>query len=153
MNDHDWFSRTLTLPDAGQFPAIATRLARGDADEARALWDAWRHYVRTIPPLPDDARVAVFAAHLRRGVEKALCITYPHVAWVARWGGDPTTVPHLIWELLADDAPLTGSAVRLSAGQPGQSLVIERVQAGGTRLSPEARGPFTLTAMRDDGTT
>lgn len=145
MSDRDWFVHALALPEAAQFSAIVTRLARLarlDADGAVALWEAWREYVAETLGPPEDAHPDAFALHLRRGVERAASADYPHVAWVAAGERDPARVSPSAWRLLADDVPLTEATIRVWANQPGIPLVVERVRAGGAILPTAARGPF-----------
>lgn len=146
MPESDWFARTLALPSGAQFPAIATRLARLDADGAVTLWKAWQGYVVETPGMEKDARRHAFALHLRQGVERVVSTEHRHVAWVAVGEGDPARVSAsaLVWELLADDTPLTDGAIRAWAGRSGAFLVVERVRAGGALLPDNARGPFIL---------
>jgi len=80
VSDDAWFTRILALPDAAQFPAIVSRLARLDADGATALWEAWRGFVAETPGLAENAGTQTFATHLRRGVERAVSAGYRHVA-------------------------------------------------------------------------
>lgn len=150
MTDADWFARTLALPDTARFPAVVTRLVRGDADAALAVWEAWRTYVAALPGAANDARADIFAADLRRGVERATGAGYRHLAWVAAWDGDPAAVPESAWSLLADDAPLTADTIRAWAGRSGQRLVVLRVRSGGSPLPPESRGPFFIAASDKD---
>jgi len=144
MTATDWFEQTLRLPERAMLPAVATKLARGDADDAVALWEAWRAYVAETPGMLADERAHALAATLRRSVETLACTAYADVAWAAQWRGAPDAVPDLAWDLLVSDAPLTASALRSRAGTPGMPLVVSRVQAGGKRLPNAERGPFVL---------
>ncbi len=146
MTVTEWFGQTLRLPERAMLPAIATKLARGDADDAVDLWGAWRAYVGETPGVLADPRAHAFAATLRRPVETLACTAYADVAWVASWRGVPDAVPDLAWELLVSNTPLTASTLRPRVGEPGMPLVVSRVQAGGKRLPGAERGPFILSA-------
>jgi len=150
---NDWFAQTLQLPEQALLSAVAVKLARSrgredvdaDADnDAVAVWIAWRAYVQETPGALADMRVHRFARTLRQVVETLACNTYTNVAWVAAWRGASDTVPDLAWDLLVSDTPLTESAIRPRAMQPGMPLVITRVQANGERLPLAARGPFVV---------
>lgn len=141
-----WFTHTLQLPGAAMLPAIAVPLARMDADEAAALWEAWREYVPTVRA---SERATRFAAVLRRGVETAVCTTYPDVAWVAVGEGEPEAVPESGWHLLLHDTPLTADTIRLllpAGGSPLGSMpvIVHLVQRRGERVPRAERGPFRL---------
>ena len=150
---NDWFAQTLQLPEQALLSAVVVKLARSrgredadaDADnDAVAVWVAWRAYVQETPGALADMRVHRFARTLRRVVETLACNAYTNVAWVAAWHGASDTVPDLAWDLLVSDTPLTESAIRPRAMQPGMPLVITRVQANGERLPLAARGPFVV---------
>ena len=142
----EWFTHTLRLPEGSMFPAVAVKLARGDAEDAVALWEVWRAYVQTTPGMIADARARVFAGMLRRGVETLACTAYADVAWAAAWRGTPDAVPEFVWDLLVSETPLTASAIRARAAQPGMPLIVARVQGNGERLPLAARGPFLLSS-------
>jgi len=142
----DWFRQTLRLPERAMLPAVAVQLARGDAEDAVALWGAWRAYVGETPGVLADAHAHALAAILRRGVENLACAIYTDVAWAAQWRGATDAVPDLAWDLLVSDTPLTASALRPRVSEPGMPLVVSRVQAGGKRLPDAERGPFVLPA-------
>ncbi len=122
-------------------PAIAVPLARMDADEAAALWEAWREYA---PTAPAAERAAHFASILRRGVETAVCTTYANVAWVAAGEGDPEHVPESAWDLLLNETPLTASIIRLLVHAGERPVIVHMVQRGGERVPKDERGPFRL---------
>lgn len=136
-----WFAHTLALPQVAMQPAVAVKLARADADDAVALWEAWREYA---PEAHTSACAPTFAAMLRRGVETMACIAYPQIAWVYT---GPLPAEHIAdsdWELLVGEMPLTASAVRLLAGAPHARIVVAHVQRDGERVPRDARGPFVL---------
>ncbi len=136
-----WFANTLQLPGAAMLPAVARPLARMDADEAAALWEVWREYA---PGVYAVERAAQFAAVLRRGVETAICTTYPEVAWVAVGENEPDGVPESAWELLLNDTPLTASVIRLLVHAGDAPVVVHVIQRRGERVPKDERGPFRL---------
>ncbi len=135
-----WFTSTLQLPQPAMLPAIAVPLARMDADEAAALWDAWRDYV---PTARGSERAAAFASILRRGVETAVCTTYPNVAWVAVGAYELDAVPESAWELLLNETPLTASVIRLLI-HAREHVIVHMLQRRGERVPKDERGPFLL---------
>jgi hypothetical protein len=137
----DWFAHTLQLPDMAMLPAVGVRLARMDADEAAALWDAWREYAPSVRHLE---RAAGFAAMLRRGVETAICAVYPNVAWVAVGATVADDVPASDWDLLVNETPLTASLIRLFVHAGDQPVLVHLVQRRGERVPLAERGPFRL---------
>jgi hypothetical protein len=137
-----WFAHTLAMPGAAMLPAIAVPLARMDADEAAALWEAWREYA---PRAGTVERAARFASILRRGVETAVCTTYPDVAWVAVGEDDPENVPESAWDLILNETPLTASVIRLLVHAGERPVVVHMVQRRGERVPRNERGPFRLT--------
>jgi len=136
-----WFTNTLQLPGAAMLSAVAAPLARMDADEAAALWEAWREYA---PGVYAVERAAQFAAILRRGVETAVCTVYPEVAWVAVGEDEPEGVPESAWELLLNDTPLTASVIRLLVHAGDAPVVVHSIQRRGERVPKPERGPFRL---------
>ena len=137
----DWFAHTLQLPEMAMLPAVGVRLARMDADEAAALWDAWREYAPSVRHLE---RAASFAAMLRRGVETAICAVYPNVAWVAVGAAVADDVPASDWDLLVNETPLTASLIRLFVHAGDQPVLVHLVQRRGERVPQAERGPFRL---------
>ncbi len=136
-----WFANTLQLPGEAMLPAVATPLARMDADEAAALWEVWREYA---PGVYAVERAAQFAAVLRRGVERAVCAVYLEVAWVAVGENEPDGVPESAWELLLNDTPLTASVIRLLVHAGDAPVVVHVIQRRGERVPKDERGPFRL---------
>jgi hypothetical protein len=122
-------------------PAVAVPLARMDADEAAALWDAWRDYA---PAARAPEKAARFASILRRGVETAVCTIYPNVAWVAVGEDEPDGVPESVWELLLNETPLTASIIRLLVRAGDAPVIVHLVQRRGERVPKDERGPFRL---------
>jgi hypothetical protein len=142
MNDPtDWFAHTLQLPEMAMLPAVGIRLARMDADEIAALWQAWRDYA---PSVRHVERAATFAAVLRRGVETAVCAVYPNVAWVAVGATAASDVPESGWELLLNETPLTASLIRLFVHAGSEPVLVHMVQRRGERVPQAERGPFRL---------
>lgn len=137
----DWFAHTLALPEAAMLSAVGVRLARMDAEEAAALWEAWRAY---FPDVRHVARAAEFAAMLRRGVEVAVCAAYPEVAWVAVGESDADAVPESGWGLLPSETPLTASLIRLFVHAGERHVLVHFVQRRGERVPRDERGPFRL---------
>jgi hypothetical protein len=137
----DWFTHTLQLPEAAMLPAVGIRLARMDADEIAALWEAWRAYA---PTVRHSERAATFAAMLRRGVETAVCAHYPNVAWVAVGTTEADAVPESVWELLLNETPLTASLIRLFVHAGDKPVLVHMVQRRGERVPQAERGPFRL---------
>lgn len=136
-----WFTRTLELPAPAMLPAVAVPLARMDADEAAEIWAAWREYA---PTARSTEKAAKFAAILRRGVETAVCTTYPDVAWVAVGEDEPDGVPENVWELLLNETPLTASLIRLLVHAGAAPVIVHMVQRRGERVPKDERGPFRL---------
>ncbi|MDQ6905690.1 MAG: hypothetical protein M3176_02575 [Chloroflexota bacterium] len=136
-----WFTNTIQLPGTAMLPAVAAPLARMDADEAAALWEAWREYA---PGVYAVERAAQFAAVLRRGVETAVCTVYPEVAWVAVGEDEPEGVPESAWELLLNDTPLTASVIRLLVHAGDVPVIVHLIQRRGERVPKDERGPFRL---------
>jgi hypothetical protein len=142
MNDPaDWFAHTLRLPEAALLPAVGIRLARMEAEEIAALWEAWQEYASTVRHIE---RAAAFAALLRRGVETAVCAHYPNVAWVAVGATEADAVPESAWELLLNETPLTASLIRLFVHAGDAPVLVQMVQRRGERVPHAARGPFRL---------
>jgi len=136
-----WFAHTLELPAPAMLPAVAVPLARMDADEAAALWEAWRDYA---PGARAPEKAVRFASILRRGVETAVCTIYPNVAWVAVGEDEPEGVPESVWELLLNETPLTASIIRLLVHAGDASVIVHLVQRRGERVPKDERGPFRL---------
>ena len=136
-----WFAHTLQLPAAAMLPAVAVPLARMDADEAAALWEAWRDFAPTVRA---SEHAAQFASILRRGVETAICAAYPEVAWVAVGEGDPERVPESAWHLIVNETPLTASVLRILVHAGEAPVIVWPVQRRGERVPREERGPFRL---------
>ena len=137
----EWFAHTLDLPEMAMLPAVGIRLARMDADEAAALWEAWRAYAPTVRHIE---RAATFATMLRRGVETAVCAVYPNVAWVAIGETEADTVPASGWDLLLNETPLTASLIRLFVHAGTEPVLVHMVQRRGERVPQAERGPFRL---------
>jgi hypothetical protein len=142
MNDPtDWFAHTLELPEVAMLPAVGIRLARMEADEIVALWEAWQVYAPTVRHIE---RTAIFAATLRRGVETAVRGVYPNVAWVAVGATEAEAVPESGWDLLVNETPLTASLIRLFVHAGTQPVLVLMVQRRGERVPQAERGPFRL---------
>lgn len=137
----DWFVHSLELPEVAMLSAVGIRLARMDAEEIAALWEAWRAYAPTVRHIE---RAATFATLLRRGIETAVCMHYPNVAWVAVGATEAEDVPESGWELLLNETPLTASLIRLFVHAGSEPVLVYLVQRRGERVPLAERGPFQL---------